>query len=48
VEAIFIHPKPIVVGGRVFGKDGWESALLKMTFLIIGHYVKKDVSNLKF
>jgi len=23
--SIAVHPKPIVVGGGVFGEDGWES-----------------------
>jgi hypothetical protein len=35
--AISVHPKPMAEGGRVFGEDGWKSALLQMTSLIIGH-----------
>ncbi len=25
--AVLVHPKPMVVGGRVFGEDGWEPTL---------------------
>ncbi len=33
--AVPVHPKPIVGDGRVFGKDGGEPALGRMTSLII-------------
>jgi hypothetical protein len=32
---VSVHPKPMVVGGRVFGEDGWKPALLQMAFIII-------------
>jgi len=44
VAAIFVHPKPMVEGGGVFGEDGRKSALLQMTSLIMGHNRKKDAS----
>jgi hypothetical protein len=33
-----VPPKPIVVGGRVFGEEGWELTLCGMTSLIISYY----------
>ena len=37
-----IHRKPIVVGGGVFGEDGWPSALLLMTSLANGYHGNND------
>ena len=40
--SIAVHPKPIVLGGGVFGEDGWQSTLLQMTSPIIGHHGNMD------
>lgn len=32
--SLAIQPKPIVAAGGVLGKDGWESTLLQIIFLI--------------
>jgi len=37
-----IHTKPIVVGGGVFGEDGWPSALLPMTSLANEYHGNND------
>jgi len=42
-----IHTKPIVVGGGVFGEDGWPSTLLPMTSLANGYHGNNDAYGLK-
>ena len=37
-----IHTKPIVVGGGVFGEDGWPSTLLPITSLANGYHGNND------
>jgi len=45
--SIAVHTKPIVVGGGVFGEDGWESTWLQIISLIMGHHGNKDAFNLE-
>ncbi len=37
IVAVPIRPKPMAVGGRVFGKDGWEPTLWLIIPLIISY-----------
>ncbi len=43
-----IHTKPIVVGGGVFGEDGWPSTLLPMTSLANGYHGNNDAYVLNY
>jgi len=40
--SIAVHPKPIVVGGGVFGEDERQSTWLLMSCLLIGHHRNGD------
>ncbi len=42
---VSVPPKPMVVGGRVFGEEGWKPALLELAFIIICLHRKKMLSS---
>ena len=46
--SVAVPPKPMVVGGRVFGEEGWEPTLYRMTSLSISYHGNGNVSLLLY